>query len=213
MIHVPLTQGCRGGENAKLQAGTGHPSSLNVDYGACYGNGIDANGEAICNLASYSKMESTTGAESVRHMGPEIAGASRHVYAVLKGAGLLSKETLAHGGFTACQVRVYDGSISKCETKLHTDTVVGVDSEGNPRIEIDHVEGTDVAIYTVGATMLLWRKTYPATPKCKKFPWLHPTVPLSDGSLFVWKTGLTKKGKKRTKKGKKETLEKSDDWK
>merc|ERR1711865_952021 len=38
-------------------------------------------------------------------------------------------------------------------------------------------------------------------------------VRVYDGSLFVWKTGLTKKGKKRTKKGKKEKLEKSDDWK
>lgn len=45
---------------------------------------------------------------------------------------------------------------------------------------------TDVAIYTIGDPMLLWRKEYPAPHGS---PWLHPVVPLDNGSIFVWPTG------------------------
>lgn len=48
---------------------------------------------------------------------------------------------------------------------------------------------TDVAIYTFGDPMLLWRKPYEKSAPSD--PWVpsYPLVPLVDGSLFVWKTG------------------------
>lgn len=83
------------------------------------------------------------------------------------------------------QVRVYEGD-NKAFTAPHSDTVVGVDKEGNLLAEIDHIENTDVATYTIGDTMLLWRKEYPGG---QGKPWLQPVVPLEDGSIFLWPTG------------------------
>ena len=48
------------------------------------------------------------------------------------------------------------------------------------------IENTDVAIYTIGDTMLLWRQEYPGG---QGKPWLQPVVPLEDGSIFLWPTG------------------------
>ena len=48
---------------------------------------------------------------------------------------------------------------------------------------------TDVAIYTIGDAMLLWRKPYERSEDSDPWPPSYPLVPLEDGSLFVWKTG------------------------
>ena len=89
-------------------------------------------------ISSYSKQLSTPGAESVRHCGSALAHACRQVFSVLKAADVLSEETLAQGAFGAVQVRIYEGD-NKAFTAPHSDTVVGVDKEGNLLAEIDHV--------------------------------------------------------------------------
>merc|ERR1712194_316769 len=104
------------------------------------------------------------------------------------GEGMLSPETLAVGAFTSCQVRVYDGD-EKAETNLHTDTRVGVDAKTGNLKEVDQLPNTDVAIYTIGDAMLLWRKPYERSEDSDPWPPSYPLVPLEDGSLFVWKTG------------------------
>ena len=132
-------KGNAGGRKAKLQVDTTHPSSNNVDYGACHEHSKDENGEPVSRLASYSKQPSTVGAESVRHMPREIGELGAHLYSILKAEGALSKETIAIGGFTSCQVREYNGDLN-AETNLHTDTKVGVDADGKLK-EIDQACG------------------------------------------------------------------------
>jgi hypothetical protein len=197
-----------------LQSKTTHPSSQNVNYGLCNGSGEDLNGNPVCNLCSYSKQDSTEGAESVRHMGADLHDVAKRVFAVAKAAGVLSPATLEQGEFTAVQVRVYDGDID-AHTKLHTDTYVGLDEDGKPKYQIDQVharrrlspiarltqplnppaptsqiENTDVVIYSLGDPMLLWRKDYPDRGRPQSdYAWRYPVVPLEDGSLFVWPTG------------------------
>ena len=95
-----------------LQSKTTHPSSQNVNYGLCNGSGEDLNGNPVCNLCSYSKQDSTEGAESVRHMSAELHDVAKRVFAVAKAAGVLSPATLEQGEFTAVQVRVYDMATS-----------------------------------------------------------------------------------------------------
>lgn len=177
-------EGAYGGDRAVLQRDTGHPSPLNANYGLCNGPGVDQDGNTISNLCSYSKQDSTEGAESVRHMGTDLHRLARTVFAAAKKAGVLSPETIEQGEFTAVQVRDYDGD-NKAETNLHTDTRVEVDADGKPARQIDQIENTDVVIYSLGDLMLLWRKEYPGKGK----GWLLPVVPLEEGSLFVWPTG------------------------
>ena len=111
---------------------------MNVTYGLCHGQGVDAGGEPVSNLASYAKQHTAPGADSVRHMGVALAEMSRRVFAVLKEEGLLSGETLAEGAFSTVQVRDYDGD-NNAFTALHTDTVVDTEDNGNPMKEINHV--------------------------------------------------------------------------
>ena len=139
----PRAQGRHGGDDALLQRETTHPSSLNVSYGLCHGCAVDKGGEPISNLSSYSKQLSTPGAESVRHCGSALAHACRQVFSVLKAADVLSEETLAQGAFGAVQVRVYEGD-NNAFTAPHSDTVVGVDKEGNLLAEIDHVRACPI---------------------------------------------------------------------
>eukprot|EP00964_Phaeocystis_antarctica_P074314 scaffold45672_cov69-Phaeocystis_antarctica.AAC.4 len=54
------------------------------------------------------------------------------------GGRALRGDTRAKGAFGAVQVRVYEGD-NKAFTAPHSDTVVGVDKEGNLLAEIDHV--------------------------------------------------------------------------
>ena len=129
-------KGRDGGDLAKLQHLTKHPSPHNINYGACYERGTDANGEHVSRLANYSKQFSTEGAQSVRHMPHEFADLGAQLYSVLESEGMLSPETLAVGAFTSCQVRVYDGD-EKAETNLHTDTRVGVDAKTGNLKEVD----------------------------------------------------------------------------
>ena len=68
-----------------LQSKTTHPSSQNVNYGLCNGSGEDLNGHPVCNLCSYSKQDSTEGAESVRHMSAELHDVAKRVFAVAIG--------------------------------------------------------------------------------------------------------------------------------
>ena len=162
-------------------------------------------------ISSYSKQLSTPGAESVRHCGSALAHACRQVFSVLKAADVLSEETLAQGAFGAVQVRIYEGD-NKAFTAPHSDTVVGVDKEGNLLAEIDHVRAcpgrhdlcpqpsthTRVASLRRSRTRT-WRSTRSATrcfcggrreyPASPGKPWLHPVVPLEDGTIFLWPTG------------------------
>ena len=133
---IVKAKGRDGGKKAKLQHLTKHPSPHNINYGACYKHGIDANGVDVSLLANYSKQFSTEGAQSVRHMPYEFAELGAQLYSILESEDMLSPETLAIGAFTACQVRVYDGDV-KAETNLHTDTVVDVDATTGNLKEID----------------------------------------------------------------------------
>ena len=47
------------------------------------------------------------------------------------------------------------------------------------------IHGTDVVIFTIGSTMLLWRKLYEESDNPKA--WLDEVVELSHGSAFIWR--------------------------
>ena len=88
-------EGAYGGDRAVLQRDTGHPSPLNANYGLCNGPGVDQDGNTISNLCSYSKQDSTEGAESVRHMGTDLHRLARTVFAAAKKAGVCSPPQLS----------------------------------------------------------------------------------------------------------------------
>ena len=209
---APSAQGNQGGSKAVFQDETTHPSSHNISFGACYGHGTDAGGVPVSRLAQYSKQFSVFGAQSVRHMPEEFARLGAQLFSVLKSEGALSQATLDQGFFNSVQVRVYYGD-EKAKTGMHTDTVVDLDPTTGELKKIDQVfffpppfraritrtltragrarvqlPDTDVAIYSVGDTMLLWRKPYERSDTSDPWP-DQELVPLDDGSLFVWKTG------------------------
>ena len=108
---------------------------------------------------------------------------------------------------------MYSGD-EKATTGMHTDTVVDVDPATGELKKLDQVflpppsppygtstrtliraararvqlPDTDVAIYSTGDPMLLWRKPYERSDASDPWP-NQELVPLDDGSLFVWKTG------------------------
>ena len=147
-------EGAYGGDRAVLQRDTGHPSPLNANYGLCNGPGVDQDGNTISNLCSYSKQDSTEGAESVRHMGTDLHRLARTVFAAAKKAGVLSPATLEQGEFTAVQVRDYDGD-NKAYTNLHTDTRVEVDADGKPARQIDQAHPRRSPTHSIAPTSYL----------------------------------------------------------
>jgi hypothetical protein len=75
----------------------------------------------------------------------------------------LSDETMAHPGFNLFDVRIYNGDV-EAKTGLHTDSRPSFDADGNTTQEIMQEPGTDVVIFSIDATMLMWLRKYHKVP-------------------------------------------------
>ena len=66
---------------------------------------------------------------------------------------------MAHPGFNLFDVRIYNGDV-EAKTGLHTDSRPSFDADGNTTQEIMQEPGTDVVIFSIDATMLMWLRKY-----------------------------------------------------
>ncbi|KOO34535.1 hypothetical protein Ctob_011067 [Chrysochromulina tobinii] len=71
---------------------------------------------------------------------------------------------MAHPGFNLFDVRIYNGDV-EAKTGLHTDSRPSLDADGNSTQEIMQEPGTDVVIFSIDATMLMW---LPKTAKTRE---------------------------------------------
>lgn len=180
--------GAYGGDSGVLFRETSHPSPARLRFGVCYQSGVAPNGEAMARLASYSVVYGAEAWNSIRHVTPCLGELGRLARRTL--APYLSAETMAHPGFNLFDVRIYNGDV-EAKTGLHTDSRPSLDADGNSTQEIMQEPGTDVVIFSIDATMLMWLRKYHTEYAAagKEYGWLDDPVVLEHGTFFIWRCG------------------------
>ena len=196
--------GRHGGKRGVLKRLVHHASPLCTNYGCCYGHGTglleeeeeEEEGGAskkVTKRVAASKLATYTSTHSAPSKGTTWASA-RHVPSSLSELGRvafkklyyqLSTATRRCKGFNSFQSRIMK---SHNFTRCHTDTRVDL-VDGKPARAISQKPDTDVVICTIGDTNTFWRKEYPGRENDHQYHWLEPSVLLTHGSFWIWRTG------------------------